>query len=124
VRLAYERASIFVLPCVVAADGDRDGLPNVLLEAMASGIPVVSTSVVGIPELIDSERDGLVVPPNNARALASALERLLVDPYLRDRLAQAARAKIEERFSIDRNVDRLLDLFVSTEKGETLCRHP
>src|SRR2546425_1647288 len=112
VRQAYERASIFVLPCVVAADGDRDGLPNVLLEAMASGIPVVSTSVVGIPESIDSECDGLVIPPNDPPALASALARLLVAPLLRDRLARAARAKVEERFSIDRSAERLLELFV------------
>ena len=123
VRLAYERASIFVLPCLVAADGDRDGLPIVLLEAMASGIPVVSTSVVGIPELIDSECDGLLIPPNDARALADALERLLVNPPLRDRLARAARAKVEERFSIDRSADRLLDLFIPIEKEKALCLH-
>src|SRR5213593_2487739 len=112
VRLAYERASIFVLPCVVAADGDRDGLPTVLLEAMASGIPVVSTSVSGIPELIESESNGLLIPPNDVWALSNALARLLADPHLRDRLARAAHATIEDRFSIDRNADRLLDLFV------------
>jgi len=124
VRLAYDRASIFALPCVVAGDGDRDGLPNVLLEAMASGIPVVSTSVVGIPELIDSDRDGLVVPPNDALGLANALAKLLVAPDLRDRLARAARAKIEERFSIDRSAERLVDLFVPVEKGKARCLHP
>jgi glycosyltransferase involved in cell wall biosynthesis len=123
VRLAYERASIFVLPCVVAADGDRDGLPNVLLEAMASGVPAVSTSVVGIPELIDSGCDGLVIPPNDTRALAKALERLLVDPCLRDRLARAARAKIDERFSIGRSAERLLDLFFPIERGKGRCLH-
>ncbi len=123
VRLAYARASIFVLPCLVAADGDRDGLPVVLLEAMASGLPVVSTSVVGIPELIASERDGLLVPPNDPRALADALARLLVDPDLRDRLARAARAKIEERFSIERSADRLLDLFFPIAKGTDQCLH-
>src|SRR3989441_4650536 len=58
VRLAYQRASMFALPCVITRDGDRDGIPNVLLEAMGSGIPVVSTPVSGIPELIESERDG------------------------------------------------------------------
>lgn len=118
VRAAYERAAIFVLPCVLAGDGDRDGLPVVLLEAMASGVPVVSTSVVGIPELIDAERDGLIVPPNDAHALAAALARLLVDPHLRDRLAGAARAKIEERFSIDRSADRLLAVFAPAQGGD------
>jgi glycosyltransferase involved in cell wall biosynthesis len=117
VRLAYEHACIFVLPCVIAEDGDRDGLPNVLLEAMASGVPVISTSVVGIQELIESECDGLVVPPNSAPALAGALERLVADPQLRDRLAQAARTKIEQRFSIDRSAERLLSLFVPVERG-------
>jgi glycosyltransferase involved in cell wall biosynthesis len=118
VRAAYERAAIFVLPCVMARDGDRDGLPVALLEAMASGVPVVSTSVVGIPELIDAERDGLIVPPNDAHALAHTLARLLVDPKLRDRLAEAARGKIEERFSIDGSVDRLLTVFAPAEGGD------
>lgn len=116
VQLACERASIFVLPCVVAADGDRDGLPNVLLEAMASGVPVVSTPVVGIPELIESERDGLLTPPSDPARLAEALERLLTDADLRDRLALAARSKVEKRFSIDSSAKKLLELFVPTEK--------
>ncbi len=118
---AYERASIFVLPSVVAGDGDRDGLPVVLLEAMASGLPVISTSVVGIRELIDPDRDGLIVPPHDAPALASALERLLVDPQLRDCLARAARAKIEERFSIDRSADRLLAVWDPPPRGAAPC---
>ena len=116
VRLSYERASIFALPCVVAADGDRDGLPNVLLEAMACGLPVVSTPVAGIPELIESERDGLLVAPGDPPALAKALERVLTDAYLRDRLARTARAKIEEHFSIEGSAKRLLDIFVRPGK--------
>src|SRR5437667_4831805 len=111
VCLAYQRASIFVLPCVVTSEGDRDGIPNVFLEAMASGVPVVSTPVSGIPELIDSERDGLLVAPNSPSMLADALDRLLRDPELRDRLAGAARVKVEERFSIDRSSRQLLSLF-------------
>src|SRR3989449_10190355 len=97
VCLSYERARIFVLPCVVTADGDRDGIPNVLLEAMGSGVPVVSTPVSGIPELIESERDGLLVPPNSPARLAEAIARLLTSPELRERLARAAGAKIEAR---------------------------
>jgi len=111
VCLAYQRASIFTLPCVTTADGDRDGIPNVLLEAMGSGVPVVSTPVSGIPELIESERDGLFVPPNSPTMLADALDRLLTQPELRERLARAARAKIEALFSIDRSSAQLLALF-------------
>ena len=111
VCLSYERARIFVLPCVVTADGDRDGIPNVLLEAMGSGVPVVSTPVSGIPELIESERDGLLVPPNSPARLAEAIDRLLTSPELRERLARAARAKIEARFSINHSSTQLLALF-------------
>jgi len=111
VCLAYQRASIFTLPCVTTADGDRDGIPNVLLEAMGSGVPVVSTPVSGIPELIESERDGLFVPPNSPTMLADALDRLLTQPELRERLARAARAKIEALFSLDRSSAQLLALF-------------
>lgn len=108
---AYQRASIFALPCIVAADGDRDGVPNVLPEAMASGVPVVATPISGIPELIETELHGLLVPPNSPEMLADALDRLLTQPELCDRLARAARAKVEARFSKDVNSARLLALF-------------
>ena len=111
VSSAYQRASIFALPCVVTEDGDRDGIPTVVLEAMASGVPVVSTPISGIPELIESSRDGLLVPPNSPLLLAEALDRLLDDSQLRDRLAQAARAKIESRFLVERSSSQLLRLF-------------
>ena len=114
---AYEQASIFALPCLVAPDGDRDGIPNVLLEAMGSGIPVVSTAVSGIPELISSERDGLLVPPGSPVELADALERLLASPELRKRLTLAARRKIETQFSIDRSSAQILDLFQNGTVG-------
>ena len=111
VRPAYRRATLVALPCVVSADGDRDGIPNVLLEAMASGVPVVSTSVVGIPEWIQSGRNGLLVDPRNPAMLADALDLLLADADLRDRLAQAARRTIEASFAIERNSIELVTLF-------------
>ncbi len=111
VCLALQRASVFALPCKVATNGDRDGIPNVLLEAMASGVPVVSTPVSGIPELIEAERDGLLVDPDNPRKLADAIDALLTHPKLSERLARAARAKIETRFSVDEGARRLLELF-------------
>jgi len=108
---AYQRVCVFALPCMVTADGDRDGIPNVLLEAMASGVPIASTTVSGIPELINSEVEGLLVPPNSPTKLADALDKLLTSPELRDQLALAARAKIETCFSIERSSAQLLSLF-------------
>ena len=118
VCLAYQRASVFVLPCVIASNGDRDGIPNVLLEAMASGVPVVTTPVSGIPELVESGVDGLLVPPNDPAALAEAIDKLLASQGLRESLARAARAKIESSFSLDASAERLLALFDETKNTE------
>ena len=111
VRQAYERATVFALPCVIATGGDRDGIPTVLLEAMACGLPVVSTNVSGIPELVESGRDGLLIHPRNPHALADALEYLLLNGDLRKTLGAAASTKVRERFSVDRSVTALLELF-------------
>jgi len=115
VCLAYQRASVFVLPCVVAANGDRDGIPNVLLEAMASGVPVVSTPVSGIPELVASGANGILVPPHDARSLADAIEELLASRELSERLARAARTKLESSFSLEASADELLAIFRGAE---------
>lgn len=111
VRLAYQRAAIFALPCVITAEGDRDGIPTALLEAMLSGLPVVSTFVSGIPELVQADRTGVLVAPGNPWILAHALGQLIADPRLRDRLAQAARTRVESEFTLDRSSGRLLELF-------------
>lgn len=108
---ALPGADVFVLPCVVTAHGGRDVTPNALLEAMAMGRAVVSTPVGAIPELVDDGVNGLLVPPGDAGALAAAIERLLADPGLRERLGAAARRKVEERFDIRRNVERYAELF-------------
>jgi glycosyltransferase involved in cell wall biosynthesis len=100
-------ATVFALPCVIGADGDRDGLPTVLLEAMALGTPVVSTTVAGVPEMIDHERSGLLVEQRDPGALADALSRLLGTPELRERLAGRALEIMRERFSIRANVAQL-----------------
>jgi colanic acid/amylovoran biosynthesis glycosyltransferase len=107
----YRRAAVFCLPCVVAESGDRDGLPTSVLEAMALGLPVVTTSLNGLAEAVIHERTGLVVPGRDPEALADALERLLGDSGLRERLARNARDHVEEHFALDRSVALLRSLF-------------
>lgn len=118
----YADADVFALPCRVDDDGDRDGIPNVLAEAMAMGLAVVSTQVSGIPELVTDGVDGLLVPPRDARALAAAMRRLLDDAALREALGRAARATICERFDATRTTGALRDLFarsLSAPGGES-----
>ncbi|HEX6654704.1 MAG TPA: glycosyltransferase [Candidatus Limnocylindria bacterium] len=107
----YARASAFVLPCIIAPNGDRDGIPNVILEAMAAGVPVVSTPVSGIPEVIHDDVTGLMVPEADVDGLASAITRLLGDAELRLRLGREARLFVEREFDMTRNLDRLMDQF-------------
>lgn len=106
----YRRATLFALPCIVTDGGDRDGIPNVLVEAMRLGIPVVSTDVSGIPELIKDGQTGLLVPPRDACALTDALARLLDDPCLRDRLADTAAHHVVREFDLAGNAARLRGL--------------
>ncbi|MGI9119556.1 MAG: glycosyltransferase family 4 protein [Acidimicrobiales bacterium] len=108
---AYSVASVFALPCVVAATGDRDGLPTSVLEAMALGVPVVTTGVNGLVDAVVHDRTGLVVPQHDPAALAGAIGRLLADPALAARLAGAARHRIETRFSLEVSVSQLRSLF-------------
>jgi colanic acid/amylovoran biosynthesis glycosyltransferase len=107
----YRRATVFCLPCVVAESGDRDALPTSVLEAMALGLPVVTTSLNGLAEAVVHEQTGLVVPGRDPESLAEALERLLGDPGLRERLARNARAHVEEHFALERSVALLRSLF-------------
>jgi glycosyltransferase involved in cell wall biosynthesis len=94
----YQRATVFALPCRVLEDGDRDGIPNVLREAMACGLPVVTTGVSGITELVRNGENGLIVEPDRPVELADALHRLIKDPELAFRLAERGRTTISERF--------------------------
>lgn len=107
----YAQATLFVLPCIMAKDGDRDGIPNVLLEAMAMQVPVVSTQLSGIPEVIEDGLTGLLVPSEDKDALAQAIARLLDNPDLRAALGREGRKRIEERFDIHKNIGRLVELF-------------
>ena len=118
VRERYARADIFVLPCVVARDGRRDVTPNALIEAMATGLPVISTPVAGVPEIVEDGVSGVLVPPGDAAALAGGIERLAADPAARAALGAAARRRIEDRFDARRNVRSYLRLFGAAASGE------
>ena len=111
---AYRNADLFVLPCRVSEDGDRDGLPNVLLEAQSQKLACVSTLVSGIPELIDDGTTGVLVPPRSPAALADALSRLIGDPPLRRRLGDAGFARATGQFSMETGADRLAARFAAT----------
>ncbi|RLC80054.1 MAG: hypothetical protein DRJ03_10360 [Chloroflexi bacterium] len=105
------RADVFVLPCITAANGDMDGVPVSLMEAMATEIAVVSTTVSGIPELIQDDENGFLVPEKDSVALANVLRRLIEDPALRIRLGQNGRQKIVQEFDVHKNAEQLTILF-------------
>src|SRR2546425_4373146 len=106
-------AAVLAAPCVIGTDRDRDGLPTVLLEAMALGTPCVSTDVTGIPEVIRDGETGLMVPQHDAPGLAAGLEKLLADAPLRMRLAAAARLLVEANFDTHRNTAGLRQIFAN-----------
>ena len=114
----YRRATLFVLPSQIAEDGDRDGIPNVLAEAMATGLAVVTTAVSGIPELVRDQIDGLMVPERNPPALASALQQLLQDAALRQHLGAAARARVCQVFDSNKTTLQLKALFLNVMQRE------
>ncbi len=107
VLAAYREADIFVLASRIAPDGDRDGLPNVLMEAQSQVLPCISTRLSAIPELIDDQRSGLLVPPEDPGALAAGLARLIRDPALRRSLGEAGEARLRRDFAMERGIERL-----------------
>ena len=101
------QSDVVVLPCRIATDGDQDALPTVLLEAMACGVPCVSTPVGGVPEIIIHEETGLLVNKESPEELAGAIRRLAKDAGLRHRLARASRQRAEDLFDRRRSVATL-----------------
>ena len=100
----YQQATLFVLPCIQASNGNMDGIPNVLLEAMLLNVPVVTSHISGIPELVVDRVNGLLIPPGDVKALTDALARLLDESSFREQLARNAFQTVKEKFDIARNV--------------------
>ena len=108
----YNQADAFVLGCRILPNGDRDGVPNVVVEAMAMGVPVATTDVSALPELAVHGKTALTCPPDDPAALAGNLRRLLTDQPLRDRLVAAAREAVARDFDNAANIRRLADILI------------
>jgi colanic acid/amylovoran biosynthesis glycosyltransferase len=114
------RARVFAAPCVTAADGNQDALPTVLLEALSTGLPVVSTPIAGIPEIVDSGVEGLLVSEGDAVALADGVHRLLTDDVLWGGMAAAGPAKVRAQFDRQKNLPQLIEVFRRSAYGRVL----
>jgi glycosyltransferase involved in cell wall biosynthesis len=101
-------SDVFILPCIQADNGDMDGIPVSLIEAMGIGIPVVSTSISGIPELIQNNENGLLIPPKNPKAIADALIYIFEHPFESEKMGDSARQTVKNKFSIEGNINQLL----------------
>lgn len=112
IRERLSAASMFILPARIDADGGMDNLPTVIMEAMAAGVPVISTSVGGIPEMIIDGQNGFLIPPDDPRATAAAMIRLLHDPELGQRMGQEGRARARAHFAIEKCVASLRALLL------------
>jgi colanic acid/amylovoran biosynthesis glycosyltransferase len=119
-----QASDLLVAPSVPTHDGRREGIPVVLMEAMACGLPVVASRISGIPELIDSDEVGRLVPPRDVAGLAGAIQEFATDPGLRKRLGCRARERIVAHFSLHKNSEALIALFEGSSDGRGLEKSP
>lgn len=109
---AYHSATLFILTPVQTEDGDRDGIPNVLVEAMAVGLPVITTAVAGIPELVDNNQNGLLYQPHDVKGISSGIIELLGNVEKRRQFGRVASKKVREQFDIVQAAQQLKTLFI------------
>ena len=116
---AYLASDIFILPSRIDESGDRDGLPNVIVEAQSQRIPIISTNISGIPELIETEKNGILIEPDDTPALVEAIDRLARDPDLRLSMGKAGEDKVRSQFSHKQTIGEIVDLLdLSLEKSK------
>ena len=108
------------VPSVAARTGDSEGLPNVVLEAMACAVPVIGSDIAGIAEAVEHERTGFLVPPTDPKSIAAAARRLISNPELRLRMGHAARAAATERFSAVAQSRMLENALLSVSAGQAI----
>ena len=107
----FQSVTLFTLTPVQTDDGDRDGIPNVLLEAMAVGLPIITTAVAGIPELVDNNKNGLLYQPHDVEGISSGIIELLHNAEKRRQLGRAASKKVKEQFDITQSAKPSKSLF-------------
>ncbi len=117
VRALYRESDLFVLAPRIVRNGDRDGLPNVVVEALSQGLPVVATRVSALPEIVEDGVNGRLVPPQDPAALAAALTELVADPAARRRLGVAAIRRVAEGWDLEAGADRLAALLAPALDG-------
>jgi glycosyltransferase involved in cell wall biosynthesis len=117
--VAYASCDLFCAPSMPASNGDLDGMPTVLAEAAASGLPLLGSNIAGLPLMIEPERTGLLVPPGDATALTAALTRLLGDAQLRERLGRGALDKAQA-FTWRRIATRFVDIYAEAAERHRL----
>ena len=111
VLVQYQQSDIFILASRIDSDGDRDGLPNVLMEAMSQALPCIGTNISGIPEIIVDQVNGILVPAEDASALARAIIRLIQSPELRRTFGEQGYQTVRNNFSLEANIGRLVERF-------------
>jgi glycosyltransferase involved in cell wall biosynthesis len=107
----YENAEMFILPCIIAENGDRDGIPVAIMEAMAMKLPVISTMVSGIPELVEDGISGILVSQKDENAIADAIIKLHKDRNLRFEMGEKGRKIIENKYNIVSESEKLIKMF-------------